>query len=218
VGLGIGLPYYEQDIENNVTGQDAHASGFGDLGTYLLWSPWESEAPRTDGFLSPRHVSLMAGVSLPTGDELEGEVPALHGYHLGSGSLEFKLSARYDAPAGEGFRVSASGTLTVDAGPDASNFRYGNGYDFQAGGAWSPASWISLVGAVDAVVREHDRLNTIQLADTGGTWWFGILGVAVAPVSGVAVELSVALPFYWNVNGTQPVSDEVWSAGLRYEF
>lgn len=219
VGLGAALPYYDQDIDNNVTEIDQHASGFGDLGGYVLWTPWETpEAHAPDPFLSLHNVSLMAGLSIPTGDELEGEVPALHGYHLGSGSIETKLSLRYDGRAGADLLLFASATMTVDAGPDASNFRYGNGYDFQVGVSAGPIDRLRLLGAVDAIVREKDRLNTIELDDTGGTWWFGVLGAAVTPVDGVTIELSVAIPFYWNVNGTQPVSDEVWSAGIRYDF
>jgi hypothetical protein len=160
----------------------------------------------------------MLAMSVPTGDELDGEVPALHNYHLGSGSVEFKFLARYDGRLTEGMSLYAAGALTVDGGADPSGFRYGNGYDVQLGLITRPLPELRLLGAVNAVHREEDRLSGVDLPDSGGTWWYALAGAAVSLTKDVVLEATVALPFRYNVEGTQPVSDEVWTAGLTWRF
>ncbi len=219
IGGGIGVPIYDQTIHNNVTGADTRGKGLGDTLFYAIWTPWEQEKPpETEEFLSARNVSIMAGMSVPTGDELQGEVPALHNYHLGSGSVEFKFSARYDGRLSDVVGLFGATSMTIDGGPDSISFRYGNGYDFQIGAAVDPIPSVRLVASVDAVVRDHDKLSTLTLPDTGGTWWFAIFGALISPTKGLWIEPSAALPIYWRVNGVQPVSGVVWSLGVRYQF
>ncbi|MBI3856467.1 MAG: transporter [Planctomycetes bacterium] len=219
LGGGVVLPVYDQHIHNRTTGLDSDASGIGDLSFYLLWTPAETdEAHPPEPFFSPKNFSLMAGMSIPTGDELQGEVPALHNYHLGSGSTEFKFSARYDGRVESTVMLSAAATVTIDGGPDSTSFRYGKGYDFNVGATWAPINGVRVVGSLDAVVRDKDNLSTLRLPDTGGDWLFGIVGVMLSPTPRLWIELSASIPIYWHVNGTQPVSNEIWSAGLRYQF
>lgn len=219
LGGGAIVPVYRQHVRNQASGLDSDAAGLGDLSFYLLWSPWETdEAQGPEPFLSAKNLSFMAGMSLPTGDELQGEVPALHNYHLGSGSVEFKFSARYDGRLDPRVMLSATATMTVDGGPDSTSFRYGKGYDFTLGATWAPLDELRLIGMIDAVVREKDNLSTLRLPDTGGTWTFGVIGAMVSPARGTWIELSAALPIYWRVNGTQPVSEGIYSLGLRYQF
>lgn len=219
LGGGIVLPIYDQHIRNRTTGVVSDASGVGDMSLYVLWSPWETdEIHPQEPFLSPKNFSLMAGLSIPTGDELQGEVPALHNYHLGSGSTEFKFSARYDGHVDPAFVLSAAATVTIDGGPDSTSFRYGKGYDFSAGVAWAPLSGLRLIGSLDTVFREKDNLSTVRLPDTGGTWLFGIVGAMFSPARHLWIEVSASLPIYWHVNGTQPVSNEIYSVGLRFQF
>jgi hypothetical protein len=219
IGGGIGLPIYDQVIHNNVSGQDSRGHGIGDTLFYAFWTPWEEDGPRQgDELWDLRNISLMGGMSVPTGNELEGEIPALHNYHLGSGSVEFKFAARYDAWVSPSLRFFTELTMTVDGGPDTIGFRYGNGYGFQAGVNVGIVQGLRAIGSFDAVVRDHDKLNTIELPDTGGTWTFGILGLLWSPFSRFWVEPQVAFPIYWNVNGIQPVSDRVYTLGVRYQF
>lgn len=219
VGAGVVLPFYDQHLRNHASGVDSDASGVADMSFYVLWTPWETDEPHPpEPFFSARNFSLMAGLSIPTGNELKGEVPALHNYHLGSGSTEFKFSARYDGHLDPALMLSASVSMTVDGGPDSTGFRYGNGYDFSLGAVWAPMDRLRLAGSLDAVVREKDHLSSIELPDTGGTWMFGIVGILVSPAKGWWIELSAAIPIYWNVNGTQPVSNEILSLGLRHQF
>jgi hypothetical protein len=219
IGGGVVLPIYQQHLRNHASGIASDAEGIGDMSFYALWTPWETDAPAPpDSFFSARNVSIMLGMSIPTGDELEGEVPALHNYHLGSGSPEFKFSARDDGLLHPDVLLSGSTTMTVDGGPDSTGFRFGNGYDFSLGISWSAFSSVRFVASLDAVVREKDKLSSIRLPDTGGNWLFGILGVMFSPAKYWWVELSASIPMYWNVNGTQPVSNEVYSLGIRYTF
>jgi hypothetical protein len=171
-----------------------------------------------DDFWSPHNLSIIAGLSVPTGSELAGEIPALHNYHLGAGALQFKGSARYDGHLSDSLLLFGSATVTIDGGPNTIGFRYGNGYDFQLGAAYAPLDVLRVVAAIDPVVRDKDKLSTITLPDSGGTWWFATVGVLFSPVKNVWIEPSVSIPVYWRVNGVQPISREVWSIGLRYRF
>jgi hypothetical protein len=147
-----------------------------------------------------------------------GEIPALHNYHLGSGSVEFKFAGRYDAHIDRTLKVFTEVTMTIDGGPDTIGFRYGNGYGFQVGASYAPVPAFRIIASWDAVVREHDKLNTIELPDSGGTWWFAIIGLMISPVKNFWIEPQVGIPLYWNVNGVQPVSQEVWTLGVRFQF
>ena len=71
---------------------------------------------------------------------------------------------------------------------------------------------------MEAVVRDHDKLSTLELPDTGGAWWFVVFSALISPARKVWIEPSVAVPIYWRVNGVQPVSDTAWSLGLRVRF
>jgi hypothetical protein len=220
LGGGLGIPYYGQEIHNNATGIDKSASGIGDMFFYGIVSPWAGnpgEGREADPLSLP-NLSMMVGLSVPTGDELKGEVPALHNFHLGSGSVEYKFSARYDARLNESFSAFGVATMTIDGGADSIGFRYGNGYDFQLGGTYAPINDLRFVVSFDAVVREQDRLGGAKLPDSGGTWWFVTLGALFSPVRGLWIEPSVAIPVYWRVNGSQPVSNEIWSLGIRFQF
>ena len=219
IGGGLAIPIYDQTIHNNVTGAETHGKGVGDTLFYAFWTPWEEDTCRVGNeFLAARNLSLMGGMSVPTGNELEGEIPALHNYHLGSGSVEFKFATRYDAHVTSSFRLFTELTMTVDGGPDTIGFRYGNGYGFQVGASYAPLSTFRIIASWDAVVREHDKLNTIELPDTGGSWWFAIVGLMYSPFKNFWIEPQVGIPIHWRVNGIQPVSEEVWTLGVRFQF
>jgi hypothetical protein len=40
----------------------------------------------------------------------------------------------------------------------------------------------------------------------------------ISPARSWWIELSASIPVYWNVNGTQPVSNEIFSLGVRHTF
>lgn len=219
IGGGLAIPIYDQTVENNVTGVETRAKGVGDTLFYAFWTPWEEDNIREGNeFLSRRNISLMGGMSIPTGDELAGEIPALHNYHLGSGSVEFKFAGRYDGRVNQQLRLFAEITMTIDGGPDTIGFRYGNGYGFQLGANYAPIPSFRIIGSLDAIVREQDKLNTLELPNTGGTWYFAIIGLMYSPMKSFWIEPQVGIPLYWNVNGVQPVSDQVWTLGVRWQF
>jgi Putative MetA-pathway of phenol degradation len=220
LGAGLGIPYYGQEIHNNATGIDKAASGIGDMFFYGLVAPWATAAGEGEeaGPLSLRNLSLMVGLSVPTGDELKGEVPALHNFHLGSGSVEYKFSLRYDAWLNESFSLFSAAAYTIDGGADSIGFRYGDGFDIQVGATYAPLQDLRFVAAFDAIVRDQDRLGGSKLPDSGGTWWFFTLGALFSPARNLWIEPSVAIPVYWRVNGIQPVSNEIWSLGIRFQF
>jgi hypothetical protein len=217
-GAGIGFPYYEQDVDNRTTGVNSHASGWGDLSLYTLWTPWNTEEPPIGSLLSPAHLTIYGGLSLPTGNPLEGEIPGLHNYHLGSGSVEFKLGVRYWADPTDFLRVFAAAITVIDGGPDPSGFVYGNSYEGDLGISVSPIADLWAYAEWIAIVRSKDRQGVLTLADTGGTWWFAELGVGARVYGRLSLEGSVSIPVYRNVNGTQPVSGPIYTAGLRYRF
>jgi hypothetical protein len=213
LGAGLSLPVYEQEIRNRTTGEVVRAAGPGDLVAYALWNPWAEAGPR--GLWSLSNLSFYAGLSVPTGDPLAGEVPALHGYHLGSASVEFKLGAKYFAAISESFTLTAAFTAVVDGGADTNSFRFGNSYDLQLGAAAEPVDDLWFFAAAYVNFREKDHLSNLRLPDTGGAWIYLEAGVAVRVAGPVVLDFSAFVPVYWDVNGVQPVSDVVWSGGLR---
>jgi hypothetical protein len=217
VGAGALVPYFEQDADNDSTGSESHDSGIGDMAVYALWSPWAKENSPKE-LWSAANVSFSVGISFPTGEELAGELPGLHNYHLGSGSLEFKFGARYVGWAADAWPLFGAVTAVIDEGANRIGFRYGNSYDFALGTAVSVSERISVWVLGDAVVREEDMIGPIDLADSGGTWWYLELGAAVVPASGLALDWAVDWLVYRNVNGTQPVVDVVGSVGVRHSF
>jgi len=218
IGAGATFPYFEQDVDNRMTGVKSHASGWGDLSLYALWTPWNTEEPPVGTMLTPAHVTLYGGLSLPTGDPLEGEIPGLHNYHLGSGSVEYKLGVRYWADATEFLRLFGATIVVIDGGPDPSGFAYGNSYEMDLGVTVSPLKDLWIYAESIAIVRSKDRQGVLTLDDTGGTWWFAEVGIGARVVGGLSLEGSVSLPFYRNVNGTQPVPEAIYTAGFRYRF
>ncbi len=216
VGAAAVLPYYEQDVHNRTTGTDNHVAGIGDVAAYLLWSPWATADTPKEMF-HPGNVLFSVGLSLPTGDELAGELPGLHSYHLGSGSLEFKLGARYQGWINEQFALFAGTATVIDEGANSIGFRYGTSVEFYLGAAYTLEVFSTYV-AFDAINRDKDRIGPVDLDNSGGTWWFVELGAAVSPTQGVTFESSLAFPIYIKVNGTQPVADLAWSLGARYRF
>jgi hypothetical protein len=217
LGAGVTVPFYEQEVENRATGTTTRASGIGDVAAYLVWSPWcDGTSPKE--FLHPAGVAFAAGLSLPTGDELEGELPGLHSYHLGSGSLEFKFSARYQGWLSESFSLFAGTSTIIDEGANSIGFRYGTSAEFFVGASYAHEEVAAAYVTFDAVHRDHDRIGPLELQDSGGTWWFVEIGVSVTPASGWMIEASVSIPVYSNVHGTQPVADLAAAIGLRYRF
>jgi hypothetical protein len=219
VGAGAAFPYFRQEVENGTTGVTSRASGWGDLSFYALWTPWGgAEEPDVGALLAPAHLSLHGGLSLPTGDPLQGEIPGLHNYHLGSGSVEFKLGLRYWADATDYLRLFAATIVVIDGGPDPSGFVYGNSYEWDLGLSISPLRDLWAYAEGIAIVRSKDRQGVLTLDDTGGTWWFVEAGMGARVVGKLSLEGSVSLPVYRNVNGVQPVPGPVYSLGFRLRF
>jgi len=217
VGVGVALPYYEQDSDNRVTGATNHEAGIGDIAGYVLWSPWaRAEAERR--LFDSANVTFLVGLSLPTGDDLAGELPGLHSYHLGSGSEEYKLGARYVGWAAESVTVFAGAVGIIDGGDNRAGFRYGNSYDLYAGAGVQLSEALSAWFSVDVIERYRDSIGSFELPDSGGMWWFGELGAAARVGGGVTVEAIFDVPLYVKVHGIQPVAAFIASLGLRASF
>ncbi len=216
VGLGAAIPYYEQDVHNRTIGTDDHVAGIGDCAFYVTWSPWVHEGERK--FLDAGNLSLMVGMTIPTGDDLAGEVPGLHTYHIGSGSPEYKFSARYTGWLSDDWVLYAAASAVIDGGVNRTGFLYGQSYDLLMGVSWTPVSLLSVWLAADIVSREQDHFSGIDIDDSGGTWWYLECGVAVEAGRGVTVDASVDMPVWIRVNGSQPVADWILSLGVRYRF
>ncbi len=218
IGFGLTFPYMEQDVDNNTTGAEEHDAGITDISGYLLFAPWEEEGEHVDEFLSPHNISFLVGLSLPTGNEQNGNAPALHFGQLGSGSIDARVGVLYNAPVGDGFRAFAGMTLLMDGGPDTARFRNGVLTDMRIGASYQPAPWASVFVTFNFIVREKNLSAGSALSESGGTWWFVEIGGSITPHGGWFVDVSVAIPIYRNVDGTQPVTDEIITAGAGYRF
>lgn len=231
VGIGGTIPYYEVDVERVDTGTEDDGSGVGDLGIYLSLAPFESNEPHDpDGFFSLHNLTLLAGLTIPTGDELKGDAPSQHFDQLSSGSFDLRLGLTYNGRISDPFRSFFSASMLVDTGSDVSGFRNGNLYDFRLGASYDPWKPISFFADLDFVVRERNLqqrvtqsgasypISVLELGSSGGTWWFLELGASVSPGAGFFVDLAVSIPIYHNVNGSQPGVDPVWLLGAGYSF
>ena len=182
----------------------------------MTWSPWVHEGERR--LLDSGNFALMIGTTIPTGDDLAGEVPGLHTYHIGSGSPEYKFSLRYTGWLADDWALFAAAAAVVDGGVNRTGFIYGKSYDVLLGASWTPLGALSVWLAGDFVSREKDHFSGTDIADSGGVWWYLEIGAAVDAGRGLGFDASFDLPVWIRVNGSQPVADWILTAGLRYRF
>lgn len=218
-GFGGTVPFYDMEVFNRQKGTEDQKSAFGDIGFYAVWAPWEATEPHDpDGFFSLHNLSLLAGLSVPTGNERKGDAPANHFNQLSSGSIDVRLGATYNGSVADGFCLFVGTSLLVDGGSDSSGFRNGTIYDFRIGGSYAPVDFASVFVDLDVLIRERNYQSGSELGSSGGSWGFLELGATVTPGKGFFVEGSVAIPIYRRVNLEQPVSDAMWSLGVGVQF
>lgn len=205
-------------MQNDRTGADTHDSGFGDVQGYLLWAPWETSADHKEEFLSRHNLSFLFGLSLPTGDERNGDAPALHFNQTGSGSIDTRIGALYNAPISGPMRVYSGLSFLIDGGSDTSRFRNGTLTDFRIGGSYAPSEIGSVFLSIDWINRRRNLSAGNELGDSGGTWTFLEVGGTLTPWRRSFIDAAVAIPIYRNVHHTQPVSDEVFSLGFGWKW
>lgn len=217
VGIGVALPYYEQDVKNRALGTSNHEAGIGDIAGYVMWSPWAREDAERR-LLGAEGVTWLLGVSLPTGDDLAGELPGLHSYHLGSGSAEFKIGGRYLGWATEELQVFVGAVAIIDGGENRTGFKYGNSTDIYFGAGYRFHESISAWASIDVITREKDTVGTLEIDDSGGIAWYLEVGLAGRITPAWAVEAAVDIPIFMKVHGIQPVPTAIVGVGVRYRF
>jgi len=224
IHLMMMLPYIWKSMDHiTKTGINftTRAHGIGDLklsGTYHLFHNLS------------RKISLMAGVSLPTGsvnkrdDTPAGNQRLPYPMQLGSGTVDMLLGAKCQQPLSVQWQWTTQANSTIRLGKNKNKYALGNSATLSTLFFWHPTDqeWLygGLNGAIQGRVRGADPELTptaVPTADPnaqGGKIVNVLLGIKFSLIR-QKVSLEGALPVYQHLYGPQLKTD--WQIGLHWQ-
>jgi hypothetical protein len=221
LGFGIVLPHLQVEVDDLAGGTSGEDAGFHDVRGYLLWSPWAPEEPEIPPLLSERNLHFQLGISLPTAPDRVSSDPVEKDGQLGSGSVDFRLSATYWGYVTPEWCVFASTGVVLDTGYDLSGYRNSPSYSLRLGGGWLPIpeaqlylSFRTNYSGRNFSEPEPDGID----ADSGGVFWYLMPGAVFKPTEQVLIDVSGSFPLYHRVHGSQVLPGITWTIGVSFKW
>lgn len=204
------IPFLDQTFISS--GSETHETGFGDLTAIMHYS-----VPARA--MSAWRFRLGAGISLPVGNGIEN--PISSDRNLTSGTIDPMMVA--SALYLTGGPVSIDGSLFVrpilftdDDDTRTGSFFHGSlGLNY----GWQTAGISARVGVI-GIHRLQDKVNGEDFASSGGQWIYLTPGliwqITGSNIHGMQLAVSVEIPVYRNVRGTQLVEDAILIGRIFY--
>jgi hypothetical protein len=181
-----------------------------------------------------QHISVTAGMSLPTGninatDNSSMNQNKISSYcmQLGSGSYEFLPGITYLGQHNS-FYWGTQGTATVRLNDNAAHYRLGNELAITSWSAYKWRKWFSHSIRVEynyanAITGFDNRLYSINepssnAMNSGGEKISAYLGANFYVKSGNKFSIEYGIPVYQNVNGIQMKQQQILYAGWQIIF
>jgi hypothetical protein len=220
--VAAAIPYVNKDLRQTKDGvrRSLSDAGFGDLMLVAKYQILQRDAPgRTT------RVTFKGGIKLPTGDDNETDSAGNllpRGLQLGSGSVDYTAGAIFTHSVRR-FGINADAGYTIKT--EVQGFAFGDGltYDLAIGYRISPSvyehypqPYSTLYFEVNGQYNRKDALEEEQVFDSGGHTILLSPGVQFVPLGSLAVEASVQIPVWQDLNGTQLGTDFILTTGLRW--
>lgn len=168
----------------------------------------------------------LGGLKFPTGrddkSDSMGRLP--QPLQLGSGSYDPIMGGVF---TWQRLRWQADFDMTYKINTEANSFRFGNMLTHDAALQYRLWPWklpdrgvpsfVYGVLELDGIWSERNKMNASTISDSGGYTLFISPGLQYVTKRWVA-EASVQLPMIQRLNGNQPVTDYIVSAGFRVQF
>lgn len=226
VGMGLTLqtmvPFmlvtYEEEGNSNTT------SGVGDMSLTLAY---RKVFPTENGSGA---VGVAAGLFLPTGTRLDGELPSNANFVSGTVDPTVSFNLSWDWPTGLGLYGFGFGRFTAY---QRDGFQAGQTFTWGAGVRQKLFRFLIPSIGFTALYRTADQASSMKMGHmdmghgnghevkgSGGTWVYFTPGVAFqvldGALRGMSVQFTAQIPVYQRVNGTQLVEDFNITMALRY--
>lgn len=216
--INLTIPRVEIETEKDTPSGSAsrEIEGLGDVSLVANLSPW---AGKDDTFLSG--VSLILGLKFPTGDEAE-EIdltnptpPSL--LQEGTGTWDPILGYRLLFHLGD-FHLHHATVAQITGGSSDIGFEPGSVLVTRFGASTTLWGEVTPGLSIEGEFRDPDELLGNSLGFTGSSIWSITPSILLEPLPGVEVGLSVRIPVYYNVRGTQLVPGEFVAISVAYRF
>lgn len=223
VGKGLSLqttlPFMLVNYEES--GKKETSSGLGDMSLTLAY---RTVFPTENGSGA---LGVAAGLFLPTGTRLQGDLPSNANFVSGTVDPTVALNLSWDWPTGTGVYGYGFGRFTAY---ERNGFRAGQTLTWGAGIRQKLFRiFIPSIGFT-ALYRTADQERSMNMghgqaseaAGSGGTTVYVTPGVAFlvldGALSGTSIQFTAQIPVYQRVNGTQLVENYNITMALRYSF
>lgn len=226
ITFSLLLPFKYNEFRLNFDNETRRGRtfGLGDVGLfvrsrYLWWA-----APDSSG--RAIHISVAAGAELPTGSTTEtvNGSRAPRGVQPGSGTYNgvFAHLFAYEAARLEMFLTIQYRLRSIGVGN--SGYDHGDIFSVEGNVAYRmieeeyPGNTLSLEGGIVYSVKLPDRVNGIESKNSGGT----VISIKPAliwhPTAWYDIKISVKVPVFYNLHGTQLIAPYSISASFGRRF
>jgi hypothetical protein len=195
-------------------GEETRFVGLGDLSLLAHYLFVSEQIPPT------WRLGFGVGAFLPTGGVSHEGIPSNPSFRSGTVDPYLTYNGSYDFRSGVGIYTQAFARLVVAENRDGYRASHSVSYGAGVRYRWVQVLFPSL--GLEVLHRFHDREHGHELEDTGGDFLYlsGALSLVWnrGIMSGFSAFLSVRVPVYQRVNGTQFAEDFNISFGVGYGF
>ncbi|WP_421894978.1 hypothetical protein [Marinoscillum sp.] len=213
------MPYMINNMEGSH--QTVHSEGFGDPMVILYYSPFNTGSDFSGAFM--HSLSVGAGLKVPLGefDKADNGELVNRNFQLGSGSLDYVLSANYTIRRGN-MGVSSETSLKLNS-TNAHAYRFGNQFNLSANTFYyfemKKVSLVPFAGLYYEIADRHKNHQIIE-ANTGGSSLLSTFGVQLfAGRVTTSIQYQVPLMQAFNTDDFAEIEGgNRLTAGLYYSF